>query len=346
MLICYGALPCLDRAKATWQQQIGDVAALWVATPALAVGSGNGDSTLLDPDDDLCWLWLTREEGVGLRHHRDWGYYSADDHSQWLTIEVDVDSGSTPGQAPLQQASERIYRQLFAWLATQNAGVTAGQGWQLCRAWHYLPDINAAIAGDAIDLDPSDNEQYRAFNRGRQAAYQDVGASLALLPSACALGLPASPASRKRGQFAFLLTQNPCVSVENPRQTPAKRYPKRYGSSQPLFSRACRVDGDLCSLWISGTASIVGADSQHDGDVLRQAHEAMANLDLVHNTAWPTAWDSPARQQLTLGYLREPQAVAAMARQLAETMAGPWCLLQADICRRELLVEFERLALP
>ena len=89
------------------------------------------------------------------------------------------------------------------------------------------------------------------------------------------LGSPAgSPLS-----IYFLAARRPPKMIENPRQTSAYHYPPKFGRHSPIFSRAC-VWGESGGgrLFVSGTASIVGHETIHRGDVIAQTRETMVNI--------------------------------------------------------------------
>ena len=94
--------------------------------------------------------------------------------------------------------------------------------------------------------------------------------------------LPAGTAvGTQRGalQIYFLAGAHPATHLGNPRQINAYDYPKIYGPHSPSFARAtlCRSEGTT-QLFISGTASVVGHQSQHEGRVDMQALETVTNL--------------------------------------------------------------------
>jgi chorismate lyase / 3-hydroxybenzoate synthase len=197
----------------------------------------------------------------------------------------------------------------------------------LVRVWNYLPDINGGC-GDA--------EPYRQFCSGRAAALADLGIGADELPAASALGSDAGQPL----QLTFLACRHPARHLENPRQLSAYRYPPRYGRQPPSFARASVIGRRVL---ISGTAAIVGHESQHPGDVDRQVRCTADNLHLLldhacaeHDARW-------VDRLLARVYLRHPQhlplvrdALAADLPQLAGAL-----FLRADVCRRELLVEVE-----
>ena len=74
--------------------------------------------------------------------------------------------------------------------------------------------------------------------------------------------------------------------IENPRQTSAYHYPPKFGKHSPIFSRACSgAARQRPSLFISGTASIVGHETIHPGDVRAQTRETMANINALLDEA-------------------------------------------------------------
>ena len=204
----------------------------------------------------------------------------------------------------------------------------------LLRIWNYLPDIN---------LDSHGSERYRQFNSARQAALREAGMPLAgNVPAASAVG-----ASRGSPLLVYFLAGRAApLSIENPRQVSAYRYPRRYGRHTPVFSRATllRQRGSL-TLFVSGTASIVGHRSLHVGDTAAQTRETLANIEALLEEA--NRVEHGAR--FTLGslalkvYLRRPADLPVIRAQLAAALdpRQPVIYLQADICRQDLLVEIE-----
>jgi chorismate lyase / 3-hydroxybenzoate synthase len=243
----------------------------------------------------------------------------------WLFGVIDV-----PEDAGLEAAAGHAYAGLFG--ALRSTGFT-----QLLRVWNYLPRINEE--GAAM-------ERYKLFNAGRQQAFLDAGErAFEGAPAACAIGSADGPL-----RVRFLAGRGIVRHVENPRQVSAYHYPQRYGPRAPTFSRAALAeagDGRL-ALFISGTASIVGHESVHHGDVRAQVRETVANLQAVLGNARSK---SSARWSLRdvhgVVYVRHARDHAAVVDELARVApelgrnAEPLLFLHADICRRELDVEIE-----
>jgi chorismate lyase / 3-hydroxybenzoate synthase len=229
--------------------------------------------------------------------------------------------------AALTQATVAAYGELFAVLKKTEHP-------HLIRVWNYLPEINREEDGD---------ERYRHFNSARQAAFRNSGRpTQGSVPAASALGSPAgSPIS-----IYFLAARQPPRMVENPRQTSAYRYPPKFGVHSPSFSRACVLGGSSgTSLFVSGTASIVGHETIHQGDVVAQTRETIANIDaLLDEANRVVGAERYSLESLKLKvYVRQPRDLDAIRLALAASLkpAAPIVYLQADVCREELLVEIE-----
>lgn len=229
---------------------------------------------------------------------------------------------------PLRRATEAAYRQVFALLAEQGFP-------HLLRVWNYLPAINAEASG---------LERYRQFNVGRQDAFLAFDRPHAQgAPAACALGTAAGDLT-----VYFLAGRVPVLAIENPRQVSAYNYPHRYGPRAPTFSRAAlaRLAGQEI-LFVSGTASIVGHQTVHAGDVAAQTRETVANIRAVlakANRVAAQPWG--VEDLLCKVYVRHPQDLAVVRRELEAEMTlrvAP-VYVQADVCRDDLLVEIEATA--
>ncbi len=145
-----------------------------------------------------------------------------------------------------------------------------------------------------------------------------------------------------------LASKTPPESIENPRQTSAYRYPQQYGPRAPSFSRAALwrgADDESDVLFVSGTASIVGHQTLHQGNVVAQAHETLTNLQSVVAAAVSQgARDIALLSDLLLkAYVRHPGDQPLVRQVLAGhgLDADAVLYLHADICRADLLVEIE-----
>jgi chorismate lyase/3-hydroxybenzoate synthase len=99
-------------------------------------------------------------------------------------------------------------------------------------------------------------------------------------------------------------------------------------------------------LFVSGTASIVGHASAHPGDAVAQLDETLANLEALLDRARAAGHEGAARLRsgsLLKVYVRAGVDAAAVERRLRECLGSDLGLLilEADICRSDLLVEIE-----
>ena len=240
---------------------------------------------------------------------------------------------SAAGDDGLGDAAYAAYRALLDCMQT-------AQYPYLLRIWNSIPDIN---------IDDGGLERYRRFNLQRFRAFQE-----ARLPTHTG-----SPAATALGTFGgnlvlhFLAARQNAIAIENPRQVSAYEYPSQYGPRAPSFSRAALWRGATAAediLFISGTASIVGHETRHHGDVTAQTHETLANIGAVLAQAKKVAADSGApMMDLSIGelslkaYIRHRADLPAVRAALASAGVAVErvLFLNADICRADLLVEIE-----
>jgi enamine deaminase RidA (YjgF/YER057c/UK114 family) len=232
----------------------------------------------------------------------------------------------TDGRPPLQLTAEAAYQSIFELLEARGFGA-------VLRFWNYFP---------AINQESHDIERYRQFNVGRQDAFLAHGrAVIGNVPAACALGSAGGGL-----HVAFLATRTEVIGIENPRQLSAYHYPSQYGPRSPTFSRAGLVRlGGRDMLFISGTASIVGHQTLHGGDVAAQTRECLRNIAAILAEANRLAPDPGFRlDQLAYKvYVRHPGDLAVVRATLTQVINAPVAalFLQADVCRADLLVEIE-----
>ncbi len=234
---------------------------------------------------------------------------------------------ASSGDSTLQRITELAYREVFS--ALDSLGYR-----HLLRIWNYLPEINVHTLGI---------ERYRQFNSGRRKALLASGRNVTgNVPAACALGSEmGSPLL-----IYFIASQAMAPTpIENPRQISAYEYPQQYGP-KPAFSRANVLHQRTGStLFISGTASIVGHETRHVGDISAQTLETVANIEaLLAETHRVTGGPRFGLDDLAYKvYVRKPAHLPTIQSHLRAAL-GPRAqilYLRADICREELLVEIE-----
>ena len=257
--------------------------------------------------------WVERwEVGAPVRRTRQ-SLYSLAESGPWFAGWAQTEGDDIEGEA----------RELYCQLLT----LAGERGWNLHRIWNVVPRINEG------HQERSGLERYRLFCRGRAEAFDECwGPGFeSRLCAFTAVGSETGPLV-----LHFLATESQGVPLENPRQMPAWSYPERYGPRSPSFARGLRLPEELgADLLLSGTASIVGHESLHEGDVVAQTQETIRNLRQLTG-------DGERLSALKV-YLRD-----AADRELVEPLVAGvladredilW--LRADLCRSELAIEIE-----
>jgi len=142
----------------------------------------------------------------------------------------------------------------------------------------------------------------------------------------------------------FLAAREAAKPIENPRQVSAYAYPPLYGPSSPSFSRAGWHGSDTAgTLFISGTASIVGHETRHHGDIHGQIAETLENLKALIAHAGPALAEAHPEDWALKIYLRDPLYFAAAEPAITAMFgaASQRLYLHAEICRPDLLIEIE-----
>ena len=234
---------------------------------------------------------------------------------------------SDPGAGGLESMVRGAYSAIFD--AMDKEGYP-----NLLRVWNYLARIN----------DEDDGlERYREFNIGRHEAFFDKGRAIGEggVPSACALGT-------RQGDLVifFLAGKAPGIAIENPRQTNAYRYPRDFGPKSPTFSRGILVGG---ALLISGTASIIGSETVHPENVIRQLDETLENLRLVIGQARECGFAATDPGRLFFNvYLRHIEDYPSVRSRLDSSLAMSRILFTCKLMFAVLisLLEIEAFWIP
>ncbi|MCH2161287.1 MAG: hypothetical protein MK085_05380 [Phycisphaerales bacterium] len=206
---------------------------------------------------------------------------------------------------------------------------------RLARVWNFVPGINDLV-GDMRD-------RYMVFNAGRFSAYRrEFG--LQDFPVASGVGHSGDDLVLHLLHGGEMITP-----IANQRQVPPEQYSERYGSLPPAFCRAALVRiSDSMPTWFlaSGTASVVGEESAHIGDLDGQLRETVANLtELVEEASRRCRRDIVFDETVQwLVYVPKPSDVNHVREGLAGALSTSQDQIQVRVqalCRPELLLEVE-----
>lgn len=201
------------------------------------------------------------------------------------------------------------------------------RGQFLHRVWHFVPEINKQC-GNTLD-------RYMLFCSGRAEALCDSPGGLAdhRLPPASAVGTQGETLA-----IVFVAGDQQISTIENPLQVPAYKYPERYGPRAPSFARAGVLNKNR--LYVSGTASIRDSQSLHEGDADAQFETAMENIETVVNESRFDLREASSASARV--YVKDAQSWREEfgAHPILQEVSN-LSVIQADICRNELLIEVE-----
>jgi chorismate lyase/3-hydroxybenzoate synthase len=257
---------------------------------------------------------------------------------------IEVSFGDVPAMDILtfQQTVAEAYRSVFDLLGRLPTPYPV-------RFWAFIPEIHAHM-GAGLD-------RYMAFNAGRFAAYSARYGGRQALSRSVATG-SAIGFGQERLVLHCLAGAEPGAPLENPRQVPAYNYSRRYGPLPPCFARATRIadgGGQGQRLLVGGTASIRGEDSLHVGDLAGQVKETLGNLASLVSLACGGGTGTAREPELEAWLprfreLRIYRPRRAEADRILDLVVPGFRgvsrveLLEAELCRAELLVEVEGVA--
>ncbi|HEY3056948.1 MAG TPA: hypothetical protein VGK31_13565 [Thermoanaerobaculia bacterium] len=224
----------------------------------------------------------------------------------------------------LATLTARLYEQIV------NTVRSAGYP-HLLRVWNHV---------GAINEDERDLERYKCFSKGRHEALARLGYAREQFPAASAVGMKCEGVTAY-----FIASRTPGVQVENPRQVAAYDYPASHGPRSPSFSRATVAHWNgSAMIFVSGTASIVGHETRHHGDVDAQLDETLRNIDSIVGEAAGRVGRRASLDDLSVAkaYIRRACDYERIAPRLSAALPRTQILfVESDICRRDLLLEIE-----
>ena len=212
------------------------------------------------------------------------------------------------------------------------------------RMWNYVPGILDPLGGVM--------SRYHLFNQARHDVYcrwygSPEGFRKHVVTATCT--------GHSGDDYIFHCLTAPSAGrpVENPRQLASYRYSKRYGPKPPCFARATSLpvrDDGTCQVMVGGTASVRGEDSRYRKDISRQLDETLDNMTSILAASCVSDSDhAPASlhaySDIRVYYKHSFDRIeieSVVSRNFRSDVAVEW--VHAPICRDELLVEIEGLA--
>ena len=195
----------------------------------------------------------------------------------------DGDDDGDGNKDALKVLGESVYDELFHIIGKHNMN--------LFRIWNYFPHINVDHPHPHPHPHLHPRDRYQSFCFGRALGWAKCPTQR--LTAATGIGTLGEPVLT----LYFLAIANPIsiptpitskhastpVFLENPRQVPAYEYPVKYGPRPPSFARGTWIgdgDGDG-TVYVSGTASIIGSCSMHFGNIEKQCEAMLKNISLL-----------------------------------------------------------------
>jgi hypothetical protein len=234
----------------------------------------------------------------------------------------------------LEKAGYETYKKIFEMMQSGRFG-------NFVRAWNYIPNILSEDGG---------LERYRQFNLGRWNAWQDHGPKN---PD----GSPKRPAMTGIGSFEGPLVVEAMFSpyevkeMENPRQTQFIHYSEKWGKKPPVSARGTlHLPPEGPEIYIAGTASLVGEEVAHEGDVVAQTLETLENIKVligdenVKNYGLDKGFTLDNVESIRV-YIKNEEDYEKVKDTLDTVWYGKKILyVNDDICRPGFLIEIEGVA--
>jgi len=233
----------------------------------------------------------------------------------------------------LCQLSKKVYDDLFHNINRLNYQ-------HIFRIWNFIPNINGED-GDRV-------ERYKSFSCGRSVSFRNNVQVDENFRFSAATGIGSISGNVSIYCLSALIPKH--IHFENPRQTPAYKYPQQYGPKSPSFARATYYNrGNNCfDIYIAGTASVVGHESVHIGDIKKQCETTVENIKALLSKE--NLKKNGIKREVILDdldcikvYIRHKDDFPIIKKLCEQIFSpkSPILYMQADICRSDLLVEIE-----
>lgn len=241
--------------------------------------------------------------------------------------------------ATIQKHSEDAFEQLNAILKKENFSYK-----HIVRQWNYIEDI--------ISVNDKRKQHYQIFNDVRTKYYNEYGL-ISDFPAATGIGIKEAGVIIE--VHAIKSNKVTTSEVKNPEQTDAFNYSQEVleglasaglkSRSTPKFARGRRINyPDYSHLYISGTASIIGEETVGIGDIRLQTATTLENILKLTDTAINNEklnYQSAKNNYLRV-YVKTTSDMPTVEAFCKKAFPNTTCIIvEADICRSNLLVEIE-----
>ena len=233
---------------------------------------------------------------------------------------------------------------------------------QILRTWIYQGHL---VLSEGANAEGIAVQRYQELNRARTDCFDGIQFLQHNLPEHYAETheRPVYPASTGIGAddfdvvlsaIAFDTNRDDVIVVplENPNQTSAFHYDEEYSPQSPKFSRAMAVAAaDTCLIFVSGTASITDSESRHIDDPVMQTEQTLDNIAgliagenlALHGIEGMSC--SLSNLESVRVYVKRRAELDVVRQVCGQRLPNvPTLYVIADICRPELLVEIEGIA--
>lgn len=229
----------------------------------------------------------------------------------------------------IQTQSDEVFRQIGEILDYEQFPVNS-----IIRQWNYIERITCI---EGVD------QHYQAFNNSRSDFYGQTTWGNGY-PAATGIGANLGGILVDLDAAVFTTPDSFATPIDNKLQVAAHAYSDQVleeanrKKTTPKFERAKSMTfGDRSLVYISGTAAIRGENSLDGVGLEKQLHITMENIaELIGD----------ARLRMLRVYLKYPEDYAE-AERLMQGYAKdiPVSYMWADVCRDELLIEIEGIAI-
>ncbi|MDR2968151.1 MAG: endoribonuclease L-PSP [Tannerellaceae bacterium] len=233
------------------------------------------------------------------------------------------------GMDSIREQSDTVFEEIGEVLAKENMPVN-----QIIRQWNYVEQITALEGND---------QHYQSFNNSRSRFYAKEKWPHGY-PAATGIGANLGGVLVDFDAVKFKATDAFATPIDNKLQVAAHAYSDQVLESAdclkttPKFERAKSMTfGERRLVYISGTAAIRGENSLKGVGLEKQLQITMENIAELTGEAKPV---------LLRVYLKYPEDYEDAARLMdSYRLQIPISYMWADVCREELLIEIEGIAI-